>query len=113
MFPVYALAQLAAEPLHDALRGRRGSVRACAYAAAFTAAEYGSGRALRALRGEAPWDYSHAHRHVHGLVRADYVPLWGLAGLAFERGHDELTRRGSVPPDGGASAPTGIVARAA
>jgi hypothetical protein len=92
MLPVYAGAQLAFEPVHDALRPLRPSVRACAYGAGFTAWEYASGRALRALRGAAPWDYSHARLHVQGLVRADYVPVWACAGLAYERLHDALTR---------------------
>jgi len=91
MFPVYAIAQFAAEPLHDRIRRRRVTARACAYAVAFTAFEYASGRALRALRREAPWDYAHARWNVDGLIRADYVPVWGAAGLLYERVHDMLT----------------------
>jgi Putative ABC-transporter type IV len=90
MFPVYGLAQPLFEPAHDALRARPLPVRAAAYAAGFTSAEYASGRLLRLLRGSAPWDYSHARRHLHGLVRADYAPLWALYGLALERLHDRL-----------------------
>ena len=41
----------------------------------------------------APWDYSHARRHLHGLIRLDYLPLWAGAGLALEPVHDRLTRR--------------------
>jgi len=47
---------------------------------------------LRLALGEAPWDYSHARWNLHGLVRAEYVPLWALAGLGLERVHDALTR---------------------
>ena len=90
MLPVYGAAQLAFEPVHDAVRTRPRLVRGTLYAAGFTAWEYGSGRLLRALRGEASWDYTRARRHLDGLVRADYVPLWGLAGLAYERLHDAL-----------------------
>jgi hypothetical protein len=90
MLPVYGAAQLAFEPVHDALRARQTAQRAAAYAVGFTCVEYASGRALRALRGEAPWDYAHARAHLHGLIRADYVPLWAAAGLAFERLHDAL-----------------------
>ena len=46
--------------------------------------------ALRTL-GRAPWDYSYARRHVDGLVRPDFLPLWALYGLALERLHDALT----------------------
>jgi len=90
VFPVYALAAPLFEPLHDRLRGRRTRARALAYALGFPTAEYLSGRALRTLRGEAPWDYSHARFNHQGLVRADYVPLWALYGLALERLHDRL-----------------------
>jgi hypothetical protein len=90
VFPVYGLAAPLFEPLHDRLRGRRARVRALAYGVGFPVAEYLSGRALRVLRGEAPWDYSHARFNHDGLVRADYVPLWALYGLALERLHDRL-----------------------
>jgi len=93
MFPVYGLAQPLFEPAHDALRSRAPvPARALAYAAGFTAVEYASGRVLRAVLGEAPWDYAHARWNVHGLIRADYAPLWALAGLGLERVHDALTR---------------------
>jgi uncharacterized membrane protein len=93
MFPVYAFAAPLFEPAHDRLRARPLLVRAAAYGAGFTAVEYASGRALRSLRGAAPWDYSHARLHVDGLVRADYVPLWAAYGLALERLHDLLVHR--------------------
>jgi hypothetical protein len=91
--PVYALAAPLFEPLHERLRGRPASARAAAYAAGFSLVEYGSGRVLRRIRGEAPWDYSHARMHLDGLVRADYLPVWALAGLAFERLHDARALR--------------------
>jgi len=100
MFPIYGLLQPLFEPLHDALRRRRvpAPLRALAYAAGFFGVEYGSGRFLRALLGEAPWDYSSARRHVGGLIRLDYAPIWGLAGLALEPVHDTLVGR---PPIAG------------
>ncbi len=91
MFPVYGLAQLAFEPVHDALRAQPTGLRASAYGAGFTAVEFAAGRGFRTLRGTAPWDYSRARLHLDALVRADYVPLWACAGLAFERLHDALT----------------------
>ena len=90
MLPVYGAAQLAFEPVHDSLRARPPAQRAAAYGVGFTCVEYASGRALRALRGDAPWNYAHARAQLHGLIRADYVPLWACAGLAFERLHDAL-----------------------
>ena len=91
MLPVYGGAHLLFEPVHDALRTRSPLLRACAYGAGFTAWEYAAGRVLRAARGAAPWDYSHARANVGGLIRSDYVPLWASAGLVYERLHDALT----------------------
>lgn len=94
MLPVYSLVAPLHEPLHDRLRTRPLRTRASAYAIGFSVVEYGSGRVLRHLRGAAPWDYSHARFHLQGLVRADYLPVWGVVGLAFERLHDALVPRG-------------------
>ena len=95
MFPVYGLMSPLYEPLHDALRDRGVALRAAAYGAGFLAVEYTSGVLLRRVLGDAPWDYSYARRHVNGLIRPDYFPLWAGAGLAMERVHDVLTGRAS------------------
>ena len=49
---------------------------------------------FRLILGQAPWDYSYAKRHVHGLIRPDYFPIWAAAGIALERVHDALAGRG-------------------
>lgn len=92
MLPIYALIQPLYEPLHDTLRANRMPVpaRGVIYAGGFMSVEYASGRLLRTLRGRAPWDYSYAKRHIDGLVRPDYFPLWAAAGIALERLHDRL-----------------------
>ena len=91
MLPVYGLAQPLFEPLHDLMRGRVPvPLRAVAYGLGFETAEYASGRVLRRLLGQAPWDYSHARHHIGGLVRADYLLVWAAAGMALERVHDRL-----------------------
>jgi uncharacterized membrane protein len=95
MFPIYGLMAPLYEPLHDALRDRTLLLRAAAYGAGFLAVEYASGVLLRRVLGDAPWDYSYARRHVNGLIRPDYFPLWATAGLAMERVHDVLTGRAS------------------
>ncbi len=91
MFPVYGLLQPLFEPLHDAMRGRvPAPARAAAYGAGFLAIEYTTGRLFRKVLGEAPWDYSYARWHLHGLIRPDYFPLWAAAGLALEPLDDVL-----------------------
>ena len=91
MLTVYALLLPLFEPVHDGLRGRPLPVRATVYGLGFLGVEYASGTAFRGLLGEAPWDYTYAPRHLHGLIRPDYFFLWALAGLLCERLHDELT----------------------
>lgn len=94
MFPVYGLLQPMFEPLHDSMRGRfPAPLRGAAYAVGFFAVEYSSGVFLRTLLGRPPWDYTYAKRHIGGLIRLDYAPLWALAGLALEPVHDRLTGR--------------------
>jgi hypothetical protein len=96
MLPVYALLLPLFEPTHDALRSRNVLARASVYGAGFLAVEYGSGRAFRALLGEAPWDYSDARWNFEGLIRPDYFFQWAAMGLAMEPLHDRLVagRRG-------------------
>ena len=89
--PVYGLAQPLFEPVHDRLRGRASATsRGLFYAVGILAVEYATGRLFRRTLGRAPWDYSYARMHIDGLVRADFLPLWALFGLALERLHDAL-----------------------
>jgi uncharacterized membrane protein len=94
MFPIYGLMAPLYEPLHDAMRGRLPApLRGVVYAAGFFTYEYATGWLLRQILGQAPWDYAYASRHVDGLIRLDYAPLWAAAGLAMEPLHDRLTAR--------------------
>ncbi|MBI2125289.1 hypothetical protein HYU08_01915 [Candidatus Woesearchaeota archaeon] len=55
--------------------------------------EYSSGRFIKKLVGIAPWNYaqetadgigSPKRFHLHGLVCAEYIPLWFIGGLVAE-----------------------------
>lgn len=97
--PVYGLAQPLFEPLHDRVRSRPVVVRGLVYGFGILGVEYVSGAALRRLTGSAPWDYTGARLAIGGLVRLDYLPLWGAFGLGLERLHDALcpdTARGDT-----------------
>jgi uncharacterized membrane protein len=96
MFPVYGLMAFLFEPLHDSLRESPVAVRGAMYAVGFLTVEYATGRLFRMTLGQAPWDYTYARRHLHGLIRPDYFPVWAAMGLAMEPLHDMLTGRGVV-----------------
>lgn len=92
MLPVYSTLLPLYEPLHESVRERPVATRATAYGLGFLAAEYASGMVFRGTVGKAPWDYSDARYHLHGLIRPDYFFQWALMGLALEPLHDRLTR---------------------
>lgn len=91
--PVYGLAQPFFEPVHDRVRQRPPVLRGGVYGLGILAVEYASGRVLRRLLGRAPWDYGRARFAIDGLVRLDYLLLWGAFGLGLERLHDALAGR--------------------
>ncbi len=93
MFPIYGLVQPLYEPLHDRVRHLPGPVRGAAYSVGFLAIEYATGWALRRAVGQAPWDYTYARVHLHGLIRPAYLPMWAAMGLALEPVHDHLAGR--------------------
>jgi hypothetical protein len=88
--PVYGLAELLFEPVHDRLRQRPLALRAALYGTGILGVEYASGRLLRRLVGYVPWNYGRARFSIDGLVRIDYLPLWAAYGLGLERLHDLL-----------------------
>jgi uncharacterized membrane protein len=93
MFPVYGLLAPLYEPAHNALRSRPRPLRGLLYGFGFLVVEYLSGWLIRGLVGTCPWDYTgRARWHVHGLIRLDYWPAWGLLGLLLEPVHDFLVR---------------------
>ena len=97
MLPVYALLLPLYEPVHDALSERSWIVRGTAYGLGFLAVEYSSGALFRTTLGEAPWDYSEARYHLHGLIRPDYFFQWAAMGLMLEPLHDRLAAVRSSP----------------
>ena len=104
--PVYGLAQPLFEPLHGRMRHRPLALRGLVYGAGILGVEYASGRLLRRLLGSAPWDYGEAPLGIDGgLVRLDYLPIWGIFGLGLERLHDLLrptpSKTSQVAPSSG------------
>jgi Putative ABC-transporter type IV len=90
MFPIYGLAAVLFDPVHDAVRAWAWPLRGALYTAGAFAVEGAAGLALRALTGRCPWDYSYARWHVKGVIRLDYIPVWFAFGMLLERVQDFL-----------------------
>ena len=83
MFPIYGCASFIG-PVYKKISHVPVFFRGCLYTGGFFLAEYTSGSVLR-LFHMCPWDYSKAPLNYKGLIRFDYVPVWFLAGLLFEK----------------------------
>ncbi len=85
MFPIYATAVIV-EPLSNRLcKKKRGTFcRGSVYALCIFATEFLSGSFLK-KRGCCPWDYSKAKLNIKGVVRLDYLPVWFVVGLIYEK----------------------------
>ena len=59
-------------------------LRGSLYTAGFYLAEFASGSILQAFH-MCPWDYSGVPHQYKGIIRLDYLPVWFLTGLFFEK----------------------------
>lgn len=78
------------EPAFRQLRDYSPAVRGIIYSLIIFAAEYFSGLLLLKYN-ICPWDYSYALYNMKGVIRLDYMPLWFMAGLIYERLYFVLT----------------------
>ncbi|MBI5211050.1 MAG: hypothetical protein HY927_13855 [Elusimicrobia bacterium] len=87
MLPIYALVPVIMDVLYVPLEGVILPLRLATYVTLLLAVEYLSGRAMRRLLGEAPWEPGYRGKRwaVDGLVRLDYAPAWAAACFLFER----------------------------
>lgn len=85
MFPIYATA-IIIEPLCRKLCSRKKgpAIRGMIYSLCIFATEFCSGAFLK-KRGCCPWDYSKARYNIKGIVRLDYLPVWFVVGLIYEK----------------------------
>lgn len=85
MHPIYGGAALGLEQLEVLMKRRRipFAARAAVHTLGIYGVEYSTGALLRRAVGRCPWDYGESGgRHLNGLVRLDYAPLWyGVAAL--------------------------------
>lgn len=92
MFPIYGMA-IFLEPIHDQIRSAPWMVRGLIWAGIIFIIEYLSGWILQAVIGFCPWDYTNSTPFsIDGFIRLDFLPVWFVAGLLFEKLHDYLIR---------------------
>jgi hypothetical protein len=86
MLPIYALVYPACVFLVPRLAGFHLLIRGLTYMLLIYAVEYASGRLLRRVIGECPWErgYRKARWNYDGLIRFDFAPAWVAAALIFE-----------------------------
>ena len=65
-------------------RKKGPAIRGMIYSLCIFATEFCSGAFLK-KRGCCPWDYSKARFNIKGIVRLDYLPVWFVVGLIYEK----------------------------
>ena len=83
MFPIYGSAALLA-PVYRRIRSKSIWLRGMIYTVCIYLTEFFTGSFLKKYN-LCPWDYSKAKLNYKGLVRLDYLPLWFLTGLLYEK----------------------------
>lgn len=83
MFPIYGLGCLIG-PISRVFQNRNVWFRGGIYAICILGMEYLTGSFLK-KHHMCPWDYSKAKLNYKGIIRLDYLPVWFLTGLFFEK----------------------------
>lgn len=83
MFPIYGLGAVFC-PITRFMKNFNFVFRGLFYAILIFITEYLTGWILRQF-SMCPWDYSHAKYNINGLIRLDFLPIWFILGLIFEK----------------------------
>lgn len=83
MFPIYGMAALIGD-IAPRISHWPTPARGLLYGSAIMAGEYISGSLLTKMDA-CPWSYKNAKYSIKGIVRLDYLPVWMVAGLIFEK----------------------------
>lgn len=83
MFPIYGLAVFI-YPLSKKMKSQCALVRGGVYAILIFITEFFTGELLKKFRA-CPWDYSKSRFNVDGVIRLDYLPVWFIVGLIYEK----------------------------
>jgi uncharacterized membrane protein len=110
MLPIYGTGGLMIERVWTRVRRWPRGARACAYLPVIYGVEYVSGRILRRVLGQCPWDYRRRVGDPSRLVEPSYAPLWFVVALLFE----PVREWAALPPHPHTTGvPTELVAAAA
>ncbi|MGD9677385.1 MAG: hypothetical protein AB7V16_03315 [Vulcanibacillus sp.] len=92
MFFIYGLGVFL-EPIHDIVRDKNFLIRGLIWAVLIFAIEFFTGYLLDMVLGRCPWDYSNDTIYsLYGYIRLDFLPIWFIVGLVFEKLHDLVDR---------------------
>ncbi|WBW96757.1 putative ABC transporter permease [Oceanirhabdus sp. W0125-5] len=89
MFPIYGL-MIFLEPIHNRIRNFPLIIRGGIYTVLIFFVEFLTGLVLSIILGTCPWDYTDSPLSVCGVIRLDFIPVWFIGGLLFEKLHDIL-----------------------
>lgn len=91
MFFIYGLGILL-EPLHQKIRNKPVIVRGVIYTILLFSIEYLTGSILKLCIGVCPWNYGKNSLSINGIIELDFIPVWFIVGLLFEKVHDYILR---------------------
>ena len=83
MFPIYGLAVFIS-PISKKIQHKNILIRGGLYTICIFSAEYVFGSILRKIEA-CPWDYSKERFNYKGLIRYDFVLVWFIVGLLYEK----------------------------
>lgn len=83
MFPIYGLAAFI-KPISRRLENSCVLVRGGVYSCIIFLTEFVTGELLNKIKA-CPWDYSKSRFNFDGVVRFDYLPVWFIVGLLYEK----------------------------
>ena len=83
MFPIYGLAYLIGD-IYPKISRWPGIARAFLYGISIMSVEYTTGRLLTKM-DVCPWCYDGCKYSIKGVIRLDFLPLWMMAGMFYEK----------------------------
>ncbi|WP_330387270.1 putative ABC transporter permease [[Clostridium] polysaccharolyticum] len=83
MFPIYGMAAFI-YPISKKIKSQCTLLRGGVYSLLILITELVTGELLKKF-GACPWDYSKSKFDFDGVIRFDYIPIWFVVGLLYEK----------------------------